>query len=87
MKCVNVTATDAWFAGVAVYGDGGFAGNVGDHYLYWVKDVATPGSDGDLLGGRRYDTLSAACAAVDSGSWTGGGAVTDGNLKIHYSES
>lgn len=84
LACVNVDGDEAWMAGVAVQGDGGYASNVGDVYLYWVKDGSTPGAEADKIGGRSYGDLTTACGVVESGGWTGTGDVDSGNLKTHY---
>ena len=82
--CVNVDDDETWFAGHVVSASGGYAGLIGDIFLYWVHDNATPGAGGDLIGGIGYQTLGEACADVYSGGWTGTGVVTDGNLRVHY---
>lgn len=85
LACVRVTENDAWFAGTATEATGGYSGNVGNVYLYWVRDNGTPGSEGpDLIGGNPYADLGQACAKM--GTWTGSGEVDDGNLVVHYSE-
>jgi hypothetical protein len=82
--CVNIATDEAWFAGTVVSASGGYSNTIGDAYLYWVKDVATPGSEGDLIGGMPYySDLNGACEDVESHDWTGTGAVTDGNLVVH----
>jgi hypothetical protein len=87
LECVHVDGLEAWFAGTATSASGGYSGLEGQVYLYWVKDVSTPGSAGpDLLGGRKYDTISIACNVANNGSWAGEGAVTDGNLNVFYAE-
>jgi len=84
--CVNVDGDQAWFAGVVTEGDGIYADRPGAVQLFWVKDAATPGSGGDLLGGAgpdRFGSVEDTCAKVEAGSWTGTGAVDSGNLKTH----
>ncbi len=83
LRCVNVDDNQAWFAGVVTSAGGGYSGTVGNVFLYWVKDMATSGSGGDLIGGRSYPNLGSACTVVDAGGWTGSGVVTSGNLKTH----
>lgn len=87
IKCVNVKGNEAWFAGEAVEGTGGYAGNIGDAYLYWVEDVSTPGSEGDRIGGMPYSSLGAACSAATAATWHGSGAVDNGNLVVHNYET
>ncbi len=55
-------------------------------FLYWAEDNATSGSGGDLIGGRKYNSLSEACYVVDAAGWSGSGVVTGGNLMTHYSD-
>lgn len=85
VACVRVEGDEAWFAGTATSATGGYSGNVGHHYIYWVHDKGTPGNlVPDLIGGNSYPTLKQACSKL--GSWTGSGEVTDGNLVVHSSE-
>lgn len=84
--CVNVDGNEAWFAGIVTDGDGIYEDRPGAVQLFWVKDGATPGSGGDLLGGAGPDRLgdiNQTCARVEAGNWTGSGAVDSGNLKTH----
>lgn len=84
--CVNVDGDQAWFAGYVTEGDGIYWDRPGAVQLFWVNDVATPGSGGDLLGGAGPDALGnidETCARVEAGNWTGSGVVDSGNLKTH----
>lgn len=83
VTCVNIIEDEAWFAGTVSSATGGYEGTEGNAYLYWVNDLGTPGSDGDLIGGRGYATINQACGVVDSMGWQGTGVVTDGNLVVH----
>ncbi len=74
---VMVSGNEAWIVGEITYADGVFSGQEGMRSIHWMKDIATPGSEGDLIGawkGNHDDKI---------GSWTGGGIVTSGNLMVH----
>lgn len=83
ISCVHVDGDEAWFAGEAVEATGDYSANLGDIYLYWVKDGSTSGAESDKIGGRSYSTLSQACNVVDGTPWRGTGDVTSGNLRVH----
>jgi hypothetical protein len=90
VSCVNVEGDEAWFAGVVTEVSGDFDdGRFEKPVEFWVQDLATSGSGGDLIGGsgpNRYSTLAKACLDVEkgkAGAWTGTGEVTGGNLKTH----
>jgi hypothetical protein len=73
---VEVDSDQAWMCGEITAGD-----SAGSWMTMWVKDVGTPGSDGDLIGAYK-GTEVAACNRVTE-RWTGGGTVTGGNLMVH----
>ncbi len=84
VTCVNVEADETWFAGTVSSATGDYSDTEGNVYLYWVNDVGTPGSAGDLIGGRGYGNISQACDVVEAKGWAGTGVVTGGNLVVHY---
>lgn len=84
--CVNVVGDEAWFAGIVTESDGIYETRVDAVQLFWVHDVATPGSGGDLIGGAgpdRFGSIANACSKVEAMGWRGTGAVDAGNLKTH----
>jgi len=83
VSCAMIEGNEAWFAGEVYAADGAFDGQIGKKVIFWVQDNGQPGSDpADKIGATKQ--FANPCAKL--GDWTGGGTVTDGNLKVQEVE-
>jgi hypothetical protein len=85
LACVNVDGDQTWAGGTATAVTGE-RWNVGQAFIFWVKDDGTPSANGTAydIGQIEQASLSTACANVAAEMTGFKGYVTDGNLTVHY---
>jgi hypothetical protein len=75
VACVTVTGNVArWGGHITATNNPAFEG---DPIVGWVRDIATPGSGGDMIG-----TYANPPHGICGHSFTGGGTITAGNLTV-----